>query len=107
MTTHTPSAANVPDATPFLLRWQSTAFALVAGGAAVASGRGVAEAVVAAALIAGAAFLDRMRHARDARARGAHAAFLASTDRLGHDVLPVWPRTSRTRASRWRPPSRP
>ncbi len=82
--------ASSPDTTPFLLRWQSTAFALVAGGVAVASGRGVAEALVASALIAGAVFLDRARGGREAQARGAHAAFLASTDRLGQDVLPVW-----------------
>jgi methyl-accepting chemotaxis protein len=90
LTTHTSSAAKVPDTTPFVLRWQSTAFALVAGGVAIASGRGVAQAAVACVLIAGAVFVDRARGMREAQARGAHAAFLASTDRLGQDVLPVW-----------------
>jgi len=90
MTTPASSHATVPDTTPFLLRWQSTAFALAAGGVAIASDRGVAGAIVASMLLAGGVFLDRARRAREARARQAHAAFLASTDRLGHDVLPVW-----------------
>jgi methyl-accepting chemotaxis protein len=90
MTTHASSNATVPDAAPLLLRWQSTAFALAAGVVAIASERGVAGAIVASMLIGGGVFLDRARRVREARARQAHAAFLESTDRLGHDVLPVW-----------------
>jgi methyl-accepting chemotaxis protein len=90
MTTHASSNATVPDAAPLLLRWQSTAFALAAGVVAIASERGVAGAIVASMLIGGGVFLDRTRRVREARARQAHAAFLESTDRLGHDVLPVW-----------------
>jgi len=86
----TPFGASASVATPLLWRWQSTAFALVAGIAAAATSRDLASAFVAAALVAGGVVLDRMRAAREARSRQASAAFLASTDRLGHDVLPVW-----------------
>ena len=86
----TPFGASASVATPLLWRWQSTAFALAAGIAAAATSRDLASAIVAAALVAGGVVLDRMRAAREARTRQASAAFLASTDRLGHDVLPVW-----------------
>jgi len=71
-------------------RWQTTAFALVAGGAACASGRGTAAQIAAPLLVVAGVLLDWLRHAREARAAAASAAFLASTDRVGHDVLPVW-----------------
>jgi len=74
----------------FVQHWQSTAFALVAGGAACASGRGAAGLVAAPVLVVAGVLLDRLRHAREARAVAASAAFLASTDRVGQDVLPVW-----------------
>ena len=89
-TTYDPSDAMAPDATPFLQRWQSTAFALVAGGAAFAASRGIASALVAAAIVVVGALLDRARRVRETRDRQASAAFLASADQLGHDVLPVW-----------------
>ena len=89
-TTFVPSNATAPDATPFLQRWQSTAFALAAAAAALASSRGLASAIVAPAIVLAGVLLDRLRRAREADARRAHAAFLASTDQLGHDVLPVW-----------------
>ena len=89
-TLQAPSNTTATPTVPFLMRWQSTAFALVAGATAAASGRGVASAVAAAALVAAGVFIDRRRGARTARDRQANAAFLASTDRLGHDVLPVW-----------------
>jgi len=73
-----------------LQRWESTAFACVAGGAACTASLGAATAVAAAVLVVAGVVLDRMRRARDARAAAACAAFLASTDRVGHDVLPVW-----------------
>jgi len=88
--THAPSNATAPDASPFLRRWQSTAFALVAGGAACATSRGAASALVAAAIVVAGALLDRARRARETRDRQASAAFLASADQLGRDVLPVW-----------------
>jgi len=92
MSTSAPTSfdTTATDTVPFLLRWQSTAFALAAGTAAVASGRGMASAFVCSAIVAGGVMLDRLRRAREANARRANAAFLASTDRLGHDVLPVW-----------------
>jgi len=83
--THAPSDPN-----QFLQRWQSTAFALVAAGAAFAAGRGIASAIVAAAIVVIGALLDRKRRAREARDRQASAAFIASADQLGQDVLPVW-----------------
>ena len=76
--------------TPFLQRWQSTAFALVAGGAAFAASRGIASAIVAAVIVVFGALLDRARRAHEARDRQASAAFLASADQLGQDVMPVW-----------------
>ncbi len=87
---HAPSETTATDTAALLQRWQSTAFALVAGGAAVATSRGIASAIVATALAAAGILIDRLRGARDARGRHAQAAFLASTDQLGHDVLPVW-----------------
>ncbi len=89
-TTHAPSSATAPDATPFLQRWQSTAFALVASAASLASSRGIASAVAALVIVAAGVFLDRQRRTRETRASQASAAFLASTDQLGRDVLPVW-----------------
>ena len=85
-----PSIATAPDATPFLQRWQSTVFALAAGAAGLAASRGVASAVVVPVLVVAGVLLDRLRHAREARARQANAEFVASTDQLGRDVLPVW-----------------
>src|SRR4051794_26354203 len=87
---HAQSNAPVPGAAPFMQRWQSTAFALVTSAAAVASSRGLASILVAVAMVAAGALLDRRRRARDAHARQANAAFLASADQLGRDVLPVW-----------------
>jgi len=79
-----------PDSTPLLPRWQTTAFALAAGVTTVACGRGLSSAIAASAMLVAGAWLDRRRQGRDERARQASAAFVASTDRLGHDVLPVW-----------------
>ncbi|MCK9689167.1 methyl-accepting chemotaxis protein [Scleromatobacter humisilvae] len=89
-TPNVPSRTTASDATPFLQRWQATAFALAAGVAGFASGRGIASAVVATALVAAGVSLDRLRRAREVRAQRANAEFLASTDQLGRDVLPVW-----------------
>ena len=89
-TPHAPSTATAPDSTPWLLRWQSTAFALAAGGVAAVCGRGPVSAIVASALVAAGVVLDRVRGARETRTRRSNAEFLASTDRLGQDVLPVW-----------------
>jgi len=74
----------------FLQQWQATAFALAAGGAAVASGHGTASLVVAPVLVALGVMIDRMRRARDARVAVANAAFMESTDHLGLELLPVW-----------------
>ncbi len=79
-----------PSATSFLHRWQSTSFALIAGIAALLSGHGATPLVVAPALVAIGVVLDRARRARDLRGRASDAAFVASADRLGRDVLPVW-----------------
>ncbi len=89
-TPHASSRPTAPGTTPFLQRWQSTAFALVAAAAAFAASRGIASAIVAPALVAAGVLLDRSRRAHEARRSQANAAFLASTDQLGHDVLPVW-----------------
>ena len=70
--THAPSSSS-----QFLQRWQSTAFALVAGGAAFASNRGAASAIVAAVIVVVGSLLDRTRRAREARDRQASAAYLA------------------------------
>jgi len=75
---------------PLLQRWQSTAFALFAGAASLASSRSAAAAVAAAAIVAAGLVLDRTRRVREAGHREANAAFLLSTDQLGRDVLPVW-----------------
>jgi len=87
--THPPSSTAHPF-NAFLSRWQSTVFALVAGGIACASGHGTAALIAAPGLLVAGVLLDRWRHAREIRAVAASAAFLASTDRVGHDVLPVW-----------------
>ena len=85
-----PSSWTEHPALGFLQRWQSTAFALVAGGAACLCARGLASGLVATALVASGLLLDRLRRTREARGREASAAFVASTDHLGRDVLPVW-----------------
>ena len=89
MTTASRSSTARPVA-PILQRWQSTAFALVAGAAAFLSGRGAATMFVAPAIVALGFVLDRARRVRETRAQEANAAFVASADRLGHEVLPVW-----------------
>jgi methyl-accepting chemotaxis protein len=89
-TMHAKSSPPISGAAPFAQRWQSTAFALVAAGLALASGRSLATAVGAAAMVAAGVLLDRRRCVREARARQANAAFLASADQLGRDVLPLW-----------------
>ena len=83
-------SSTAPRAGSFLHRWQSTSFALVAGIATLLSGHGAAPAVVAPAIVVLGVVLDRARHARERRARESDAAFVASADRLGQDVLPVW-----------------
>jgi methyl-accepting chemotaxis protein len=88
-TTASPTPPARPIATS-LQQWPSTAFAFVAGAASLATARGAATAAVALALVAAGVMLDRARRRRDARTRDATSAFVASTDRLGHDVLPVW-----------------
>ena len=75
---------------PFLQRWQCTTFALAAGVAACASGRGIAPAVVAVALLAAGVVLDGARRRREARAQADAAGFVAGADALGRDVMPVW-----------------
>lgn len=87
---HQPSSTAPHPLAAFLQQWQSTAFALVAGGTALASGHGTAALVVAPVLAGAGLFLDRARRSREAQAAAASAAFLDSTDRVGHDVLPVW-----------------
>ena len=83
-------SSTTPRAAAFLHRWQSTLFALVAGIATVLSGHGAALVVVASAIVVLGVVLDRARYARERRARESDAAFVASADRLGQDVLPVW-----------------
>ncbi|MFL6700538.1 MAG: hypothetical protein ACJ8GJ_25495, partial [Vitreoscilla sp.] len=56
---HAQSNAPVPGAAPFMQRWQSTAFALVTSAAAVASSRGLVSILVAVAMVAAGALLDR------------------------------------------------
>lgn len=92
MSTKTPASSGTPPppAGPFLQRWQSTAFALASGAAAFASGRGVASAIALPVLVALGVAFDRLRHARERRVQQANAAFIASTDHLSRDVLPVW-----------------
>ncbi len=90
---HTTSA--LPRTTPrpiavFLERWQSTAFAAVAGAAALVSGHGAAPAIVALVLLAAGLMLDRARRLRETRSHESKVAYVESADRLGHDVLPVW-----------------
>jgi methyl-accepting chemotaxis protein len=46
--------------------------------------------VVGPAIVLLGVVLDRARNARDRRARASEAAFVASADQLGQDVLPVW-----------------
>jgi len=89
ISTPEPISSSVPR-TQFLLRWQSTGFALAAGLAACAAGRGVASVAVALALVALGLVLDRARAAREARAQASTAAFVAGTEQLGSAVLPVW-----------------
>ena len=73
-----------------MLRCQSTAFALTVGAATLFAGFGVATACVALVLVAFGLVLDRARRVRETRAQESSAAFVASADRLGQDVLPVW-----------------
>ena len=93
MTTASPRSTAHPIA-PLLQRWQSTAFALIAGAAALLAAllaaRGAATAFVVPGIVALGFVLDRARRVRETRAQEANAAFVASADRLGHDVLPVW-----------------
>jgi methyl-accepting chemotaxis protein len=89
ITSASPSST-APPVVAFLQHWQSTAFALVAGGAALACGHDLAGVCVAAALAVAGVALDRTRRTREAHQREAHAAFVASTDHLGRAVLPVW-----------------
>ena len=88
--TTAPNDLAAPRAALFLHRWQSTSFALVAGVAALLSGHGAAPMIVAPAIVAIGVALDRSRQVRDLRDRAADAAFVASADQLGQDVLPVW-----------------
>jgi len=88
-TTASPNTTARPIAAP-LQRWQSTAFACVSGAACLVSARGVPTVVAALALVACGLVLDRARRRREARTQDAACAFVTSTDRLGHDVLPVW-----------------
>jgi methyl-accepting chemotaxis protein len=88
--THPPSSTTAHPLLACVQRWQSTVFALVAGGAPFVSGRGAAGMIVAPVLVVAGVLLDRLRRARDTRTAAANAAFLDSTDRVGHDVLPVW-----------------
>jgi len=74
----------------YALRFQSTGFALAASAAALLAGPGAASAGVAPVLVGLGLVLDRARHVREARAQEAGAAFVASADQLGQDVLPVW-----------------
>jgi methyl-accepting chemotaxis protein len=85
-----PSSSTSRTVPAFLLRWQSTAFGLVAGGVALASGRGPAGLLALPVLAGLGVMLDRLRGTREARVHAANAAFVASTDHLGSDVLPVW-----------------
>ena len=83
-------SSTAPRAASFLHRWQSTLFALAAGIATLLSGHGAAPVVVAPAIVVLGVVLDRARCARERRARESDAAFVASADQLGQDVLPVW-----------------
>ena len=85
-----PSSTTTRSVAAFLQHWQSTAFALVAGGAAWVSGRGLAAGLALPVLACVGVMLDRLRGARDARIREANVAFVASTDHLGRELLPVW-----------------
>ncbi|HEY8977463.1 MAG TPA: methyl-accepting chemotaxis protein [Burkholderiaceae bacterium] len=88
--THPPSSTTAHPLLARVQRWQSTVFALVAGGTTYTSGHGAAGMIVAPVLVVAGVLLDRLRRARDTRTAAANAAFLDSTDRVGHDVLPVW-----------------
>ena len=83
-------SSTAPRAASFLHRWQSTLFALAAGIATLLSGHGAAPVAVAPAIVVLGVVLDRARRARERRARESDAAFVASADQLGQDVLPVW-----------------
>jgi methyl-accepting chemotaxis protein len=74
-------------------RLQATGLAVVAALSAWGASLAATPAVAAAAgvvLVAAGAALDRLRLRRDRRARAATGAYLAGTDRLGQDVLPLW-----------------
>lgn len=97
-TTHTPVNSSVPAARPFLQRvdrFQSTVFAVFSGlviwGAGFGSRAGGVNAAVAAlVLVAAGVLLDRGRARKQAAAHGAAVAFVAGTELLGQEVLPVW-----------------
>ena len=84
------SSLTAPPERSFLHRWQSTSFALASGVSTLLAGHGAAALVVAPAIVVLGVVLDRARHARELRARASNAAFVASADQLGQDVLPVW-----------------
>jgi len=86
----TPSSTTSHPLAASFQRWQATAIALAAGAAAVATSHGTATLVVAPLLAGLGALLDRARGAREARVAAANAAFMESTDHLGHALLPVW-----------------
>jgi len=85
-----PSFDSASPAAALFQRWHSTVFALVAGGAAFASGRNLAGGLVAVGLVTAGVILDGRRRGHEARVRRASAAFIASTDDLGRELLPVW-----------------
>lgn len=74
-------------------RAHSTCLA-VAGGVCIWGAGGwnwqLASALAAAALVCAGLFIDRHLARRQAAAQQTIAAFVAGTDRLGSDVLPVW-----------------
>jgi methyl-accepting chemotaxis protein len=72
-------------------RWQSTAIGLAGGvGVGLAGGFGLGAALAAAGLTLAGAWVDRRRSREQAVAFGATAAFVAGTDQVGRDVLPLW-----------------
>ncbi|HEX7688527.1 MAG TPA: methyl-accepting chemotaxis protein [Burkholderiaceae bacterium] len=87
-----PSAAE-PSLSRRLGRLQATglaaAAALSAWGASLAHSPAVA-AVVGAVLVAAGVALDRRRARRERHERDAAGAFVAGTDQLGQEVLPLW-----------------
>jgi len=71
--------------------WQSTAIGL-AGGLTTGfmAGWGLGAALAATGLTLAGAWVDRRRSREQAVALGATAAFVAGTDQVGRDVLPLW-----------------